>query len=169
MSDLHSQPLVFDDLRVGQEWRSHARTVTEADIVHFAGLSGDFNPIHMDEEFARQTPYRTRIAHGLLGVALSSGLASHAPRVDTVAFVRIVEWNFLEPILPGDTIHVVSRIEALEPRARGRRGLVKWHRRIYNQTNKVVQEGWTETLVRGRALASSRPAGPSEGPDRDPA
>ncbi len=146
--------LSFQDLAVGDEWESPRRTVTEADVVAFAGLSGDFNPLHVDQEAARQGPFGRPVAHGLLGLAIASGLASHAPRVDTLAFLAILEWKFLEPVAFGDTIHVVTRVSALESRARGRRGVVTWHRRLLNQEGKTVQEGRTQTLVRGRASSN---------------
>jgi acyl dehydratase len=154
--------LSLEDLEAGLSWTSPGRTVTESDVVAFACLSGDFNPIHVDESFAQGTPFRTRVAHGLLGLALSSGLASHAPRVDTIAFLGILEWNFLHPIFFGDTIRVESRIERVEPRARGRRGVVTWVRTLRNQDGKVVQEGRTQTLVRGRGAGASGegPGGP---------
>jgi len=138
---------------VGDSWISPARTVTQAEVTAFAGISGDFNPIHMDHHSAKEGPFREPVAHGLLGLAIVSGLTSHAPRVDTQAFLAILEWKFLHPIAFGDTIHVVSRVEAVEPQARGRRGLVTWHRRLLNQDGKIVQEGRTQTLVR----ASRRP------------
>src|SRR4051812_44007788 len=74
-SSLH---LFFDDVEVGQEWESPGRTVTETDIVNFAGLSGDFNPIHTDHEFARSTPFRRPVAHGILIWAISSGMGLYA-------------------------------------------------------------------------------------------
>jgi 3-hydroxybutyryl-CoA dehydratase len=83
-------------------------------------------------------------------MAIGTGLASQAPRVDTLAFLAIIEWKFHSPIGFGDTIHVVSTVEALEPQAKGRRGLVTWHRRIVNQDGSIVQEGRTQTLVRAR-------------------
>ena len=143
--------LSFDDLSVGDEWESPHRTVTETDVVNFAGLSGDFNPIHVDHDSARKGPFRRPVAHGLLGLAIASGLTSSSPRVDTVAFLAILEWKFLQPIAFGDTIHVVTRVVAVEPRARGRRGLVTWARTLINQDGEVVQEGTTQTLVRSRA------------------
>ena len=111
--------LAFDDLAVGDEWESPRRTITETDVVNFAGLSGDFNPIHVDHELARRGPFRKPIAHGLLGLAVASGLSSHAPRVDTLAFLAILDWKFLQPIAFGDTIRVITRVQALEPRAAG--------------------------------------------------
>lgn len=148
----HAIPiLAFDDLSLDDEWESPGRTITEADVVAFAGLSGDFNPLHVDYEESRKQPFGKPIAHGLLGLAIASGLSVTAPRVATMAFLAIVEWKFLQPIMFGDTIRVISRVAALEPRSRGRRGVVTWHRRVVNQHGKVVQEGMTQTLVRGRA------------------
>ena len=140
--------LGFGDLAVGDEWESPSRTVTEADVVAFAGLSGDFNPLHMDHAQAAQGPFGRPVAHGLLVLAMVSGLTSYAPKVDTMAFLAILEWKFLQPVAFGDTIRVVSQVEALEPRSRGRRGVVTWVRRVLNQHGQVVQEGRTQTLVR---------------------
>src|SRR5439155_16384461 len=81
--------LYFDDVQVGQQWESLGRTVTEADIVNFAGLSGDFNPIHMDHEFCKATMYRKPIAHGLLILTISSGLSGAFPLMRTQAFLAI--------------------------------------------------------------------------------
>src|SRR5580700_4891822 len=90
--------LYFDDVAVGQEWDSLGRTVTEADVVNFAGLSGDFNPIHVDHESAREGSFGKPVAHGLLGLSIASGLISNSPRVDTIAFLAIIDWKFLQPI-----------------------------------------------------------------------
>jgi acyl dehydratase len=144
------QHLYFDDVAVGQEWESQGRTVTEADIVNFAGLSGDFNPIHMDHEFARTTPFRRPIAHGLLVWAVSSGLGVYCPPMRTLAFLSIRDWQFKGPIFAGDTIRLRSKVLEKEVRARGRRGVITWQRQIVNQESKVVQEGITLTLVEGR-------------------
>jgi acyl dehydratase len=153
--------LFFNDLAVGDEWESPCRTVTEADVVGFAGLSGDFNALHVDHEAARRGPFRKPVAHGLLGLAIASGLSSHSPQVATLAFLQIKEWKFLLPIYFGDTVQVITRVDSLESRARGRRGVVTWHRRLVNQEGKTLQEGLTETLVRGRGGARS----PDEGED----
>src|SRR5262249_31599560 len=116
----HEIPLLmFHDLHVDDEWESPRRTVTEADVVRFAGLSGDFNPIHIDHAGAARGPFKRPVAHGLLGLAIASGLASNAPRVATLAFLSISDWKLLEPIFFGDTIHVITRVIALEPRSRG--------------------------------------------------
>src|SRR4051812_47306848 len=128
--------LAFDDLALGDEWESPARTVTETDVVLFMGLSGDFNPLHANHVLSEKGPFGRPVAHGLLGLAIVSGLTSHAPRVDTIAFLAILEWRFLLPICFGDTLKVVSRIDALEPQARGRRGMVTWYRRLMNQHDR---------------------------------
>jgi 3-hydroxybutyryl-CoA dehydratase len=143
--------LGFDDLVLGDEWESPARTVTETDVVLFAGLSGDFNPLHVNQELSKSGPFGRPVAHGLLGLAIATGLIAHAPRLDTLAFLAILEWKFLVPIGFGDTIRVVSRVEDLKSQARGRRGIVTWHRRVVNQESVAVQEGRTQTLVRGRS------------------
>jgi acyl dehydratase len=149
-----AQHLYFDDVEIGQEWESPARTITETDIVNFAGLSGDFNAIHMDHEFAKTTLFRRPIAHGLLGMAILSGLAIHSPAMRTMAFREIKDWHFKEPVFVGDTVHVKTRVLEKEPRARGRRGYITWRRQLINQSGKVVQEGVSVTLVEGRAAAA---------------
>ncbi len=147
------QVLLFQDLVVGEAWESVSRTVTQAEISLFAGLSGDFNALHVDHEAARSGPFGQPVAHGLLGLAIASGLGTTAPRVETLAFLEIVSWSFRSPITIGDTIRVLTRVEALEPRARGRRGVVTWNRQVVNQRGEVVQEGQTRTLVRGRSTS----------------
>jgi 3-hydroxybutyryl-CoA dehydratase len=142
--------LTFEDLSPGDEWESPGRTVTESDVVAFAGLSGDFNPIHVDHHSSRSNAFGRPVAHGLLGVAIASGLASHAPHVATIAFLAIEEWKFLQPIAFGDTVRVLTRVESVQPKGRGRRALVTWNRRLVNQDGVTVQEGTTRTLVRGR-------------------
>lgn len=142
-------PLGAHDLNPGDEWESPGRTITEADVAAFAGLSGDFNPLHVDHDAASRGPFGRPVAHGLLGLCVATGLASHAPRARTIAFLRILEWKFTAPIAFGDTMRVLTRVVAVEPRARGRRAVVTWHRRLVNQRGETVQEGLTQTLVQG--------------------
>lgn len=143
--------LYFDDVEVGQEWESPGRTVTQADLVNFAGVSGDFNPIHINHEYARTTPFQQPIAHGLLILSMASGLGLHSPPMRTLAFLAIREWSFRNPVFIGDTIKLRVKVLEKEARARGRRGVITWQRQIMNQTGKLVQEGVTQTLVEARA------------------
>jgi acyl dehydratase len=136
--------------------------VTQADIVNFAGLSGDFNPIHIDHEFAKSTPFRQPIAHGLLVFSIGSGLGLMFPPMRTQAFLAIGEWHFREPVFIGDTIRVRVKVHAKEERARGRRGVITWQRQIVNQDGKVVQEGLTQTLVEGRGRGAREDTPPSK-------
>jgi 3-hydroxybutyryl-CoA dehydratase len=147
--------LSFNDLAVGDEWETARRTITETDVVLFAGLSGDFNPLHSDHSSSQNNPFGRPVAHGLLGMSIATGLISQAPRIDIIAFLEILEWKFLQPIAFGDTIHAVSKVEALAPHANGRRGVVTWHRRIFNQNGLLVQEGRTQSLVRARSRVTS--------------
>jgi acyl dehydratase len=159
--------LFFDDVEVGQEWESLGRTITETDIVNFAGLSGDFNPIHIDHEFARGTPFRRPIAHGLLVFSLASGLGLYSPPMRTLAFLGIREWHFRGPVFVGDTLRVLSKVHSKEVRGRGRRGEITWQRQLVNQEGKVVQEGVTITLVEGRGPVKADAADDKKEPPRD--
>jgi acyl dehydratase len=142
--------LYFDDLAPGQEWESAGRTVTETDIVTFAGFSGDFNPIHVDHEYAKASPFRRPIAHGVGVFAIASGLGVMCPPVRTVALLGVRDWQFRLPVYVGDTVRVRTRVAEVTVRGRGRRGEVVWHRAIVNQAGKVVQEGLMVTLVECR-------------------
>ena len=157
--------LYFDDVEVGQEWKSLGRTITEADVVNFAGISGDFNPIHMDHHFAATTPFRRPIAHGLLVFSVSSGLALSAPPMRTLALLSVRDWHFRDPVFPGDTIHVVSKVLDKQVRGRGRRGQITWQRQIFNQEGKLIQEGITLTLVEGRSGKAAADAGQASASD----
>jgi acyl dehydratase len=149
--------LYADDVAPGQEWESLGRTVTEADIVNFAGLSGDFNPIHLDHEFARSTPFHGPIAHGLLVLSIGSGLTLFSPPMRTMAFVGIREWQLKGPVFVGDTLRVRTRLVEKEVRARGRRAILTWHRQLVNQSGNVVQEGIVQTIVEGRGTTAAPP------------
>ncbi|MGM0401541.1 MAG: MaoC/PaaZ C-terminal domain-containing protein [Chloroflexota bacterium] len=137
--------LYFSEFSVGQEIETPARTMTESDIVQFAGLSGDYNPLHTDAEFAKETPYGERIAHGLLGLSMASGLAARAGFIEGTAQAFIgVDWKFKAPIHIGDTIrlHVTVKRTRAVPSMGG--GMVVFALEVLNQEDETVQEGeWT--------------------------
>ena len=144
--------LYFDDLAIGQEWMSPGRTVGECDIMTYAGFSGDFNPMHIDEEFAKTTPFRKRICHGFGVFSMASGLGVSIPPVRTIALFSVRNWSFLYPVFIGDTIKVRAKVVEKTVRGRGKRGEVVWQRTILNQHDKVVQEGEVVTLIECRPL-----------------
>ncbi len=141
-----SSTLYFEDVEVGQCWISPSRTITETDVINFAGITGDFNPLHVDQPFASGTHFGQRIAHGLLGLSWVAGLGSQSPLMKTVAFVSIQQWMFLKPLAFGDTVHV--RTEVKDKSLSGRRyGRVLWLRSLINQRGEITQQGIFETVV----------------------
>jgi 3-hydroxybutyryl-CoA dehydratase len=145
--------LFFDDFQPGQKVTSAARTVTEHDVVTFAGLSGDFNQIHTDAEFAKAMLFGQRVAHGILGLAIASGLAVQTGILgaNVIAFREIGEWKFVKPIFFGDTIHAemeVTEIKAI-PRLGG--GNVTLGVHVNNQDNVTVMRGVWTVLVKSRS------------------
>ncbi len=139
-------PLFYEDIEVGQTWVSPRRTVTEADVIGFATMTGDFNPLHVDYDFASKSHYRQPVAHGLLGLSWVAGLGSYFPSVNTLAFVAVRNWEFQRPLYFGDTVSVETTCVARELSGR-RTGKVSWDRKLVNQRAEVVQQGIFETLV----------------------
>ena len=152
MSPLPSTPrgMYFEEFEVGQKFISTGRTVTESDIVSFAGLSGDFNQIHIDAEYSKNSPAGQRVAHGLLGMAIASGLAVQTGVMEgTIVYFReINEWKFVKPIFIGDTIHV--ELEVLETKALPRigGGSVVIGLAVKNQKDETSMKGtWTVLIA----------------------
>jgi 3-hydroxybutyryl-CoA dehydratase len=144
-------PMYLEDLAVGQVFVTARRTMTEADITAFAGISGDFDPLHMDELFVKEhTPFRGRIAHGLLVLAISSGLHSELDRVQSVAYLE-ERREFVAPVYPGDTIQARWRIDEVRPsRSRPGTGVVNLSVDVVNQDGEVLQRGRDVWLVVAR-------------------
>jgi len=146
--------LYFEEFEVGQKIITTGRTITESDVVTFAGLSGDYNQIHTDAEFSAGTPFGRRVAHGLLGLSIASGLAMRTGVLEgtVIAFREINTWKFSNPTFIGDTIHVellVLETKAL-PRLGG--GSVVIELSVKNQRDETTMKGtWT-------VLINSRPA-----------
>jgi len=143
--------LYFEEFEQGQVVSSPGRTITEADVVAFAGLSGDYNQLHTDDEFARETPYGRRIAHGLLGLSAASGLAARAGFIEgtTQAFIGLT-YKFKAPVFVGDTIHLRATVSKLRPMPSMGGGMVVFAMEVLNQRGEVVQEGDWTLLMRGR-------------------
>ena len=138
----------YDEFKVGEEFASPARTITEADIVMFAGLSGDYNQLHTDEEFGKKTQFGKRIAHGLLGLSISSGLTQRTGVTDgtVVAFLGL-EWKFLAPIFIGDTIHVVQKVDSTRETKKPDKDIINFKTSVINQDGTVVQEGMRTVMI----------------------
>jgi acyl dehydratase len=139
----------FDDLEVGQLLVSARRTITEADVVNFAGVSGDFNPLHTDEVFGQSTPFGTRIAHGLLVVAVGSGLVNQAGWFEgtTVALLEMTS-RFVRPVHFGDTVRATYSVVAKKESSRPDRGVVTLEATILNQRDEPVVEGQHIVMLR---------------------
>jgi acyl dehydratase len=136
----------FEEFKVGDRLRTRARTVTEGDIVTFAGVSGDFNSIHTDEVYAAQASFGRRVAHGLLGLSIVSGLAVRTGILEgtVLAFREINEWKFSQPVFIGDTIYADLEIDEVKPFPRLGGGLVGLRFDVKNQAEQSVMKGrWT--------------------------
>jgi acyl dehydratase len=144
----------FEDISVGEEFTSPGRTVTEADIVIFAGLSGDYNVLHTDAEHMRTSVFGERIAHGLLGLSIQHGLLGRVMPTGSSERFAALKWKFKGPIRIGDTIHVRARVSAKRDADKPDCGVVTIERRVLNQRGEVVQEGETEHVVERRRGAS---------------
>lgn len=134
--------LFWEEWEIGAIFESSSRTITEADIVLFAGLSGDYNPLHTDEEYCKKTQFGGRIAHGPLVYAIAAGLLFQLHLYDDtiIAFLGFENLKFTKPVRPGDTIR--ARVKVLEKRETSRpdRGMMKRELQVLNQRDEVVQE-----------------------------
>jgi len=153
MSDREAEPRgrYFEEFSVGDVITTAARTITEADVVNFAALSGDWNQLHTDVEYARETPFGVRIAHGLLGLAVASGLGARVGFMEGTAeaFLKL-EWKFRRPIYIGDTIRLRGEVSRTRAVRSMRGGVVVLEMKLFNQGGEAVQEGKWTVAIKGR-------------------
>ena len=140
----------FEDFQVGQKITTVGRTISEADIMNFAGLSGDTNQIHTDAEYSKGTQFGQRVAHGILGLSITSGLAWRTGVLEgtVIAFREVKEWTFIKPIFIGDTIHAVLNVTETKAMPRLGAGLVTIQFDVKNQAGDAVMKGaWTVLVM----------------------
>ena len=139
----------FEDFEVGMELVTLGRTMTEADIVNFCGFSGDFNPLHTDAQYASGQAFGERIAHGMCGFSMATGLMVRLNILEgtIAAFFGIDHWRFRAPIKIGDTIHVVVKVLEKKESRKGGRGLVVLELDVLNQDNVSVMGGNLKAMM----------------------
>jgi 3-hydroxybutyryl-CoA dehydratase len=138
----------FEEFTLSDTVISAGRTITEADIVNFAGVAGDYTQIHVNAEFARQGIFGQRVAHGLLLMAVASGLMAQLGFIEgTVLALRELTWKFSLPVFIGDTVHVRSKVSDLKAMRRLGGGAVTFNVQVINQEDKIVQLGRWVLLI----------------------
>jgi acyl dehydratase len=146
--------LFWEEWEVGKSFTSAARTVTESDIVMFAGISGDYNPLHINEEYCKKTQFGTRIAHGPLVYAIAAGLLFQLHLYDDtlIAFLGFENLRFTKPVKIGDTIHAKVTVTEVTETSKPDRGIMKRLLQVINQNGEVVQEGIQAFLLHKKPL-----------------
>ena len=142
----------FEEFEVGQRLTTLGRTITEGEVYAFAGLSGDYNQIHTDAEFSKSTPFGQRVAHGLLGLSIATGLAMRTGVLDgtVLAFREIDEWKFIKPVFMGDTVHVEMEITETKAIPRIMGGSIMIVMELKNQRQETTMKGTITLLVASR-------------------
>jgi len=147
------QQLFWEDLTEGLTTESPGRTITEADVVTFAGLSGDYNAIHTDAVFAAEHGLGgERLVHGLLGLSVGSGLFTRSEigiclQAQLIAMLSL-EWKFAGPLRIGDTVHVRAEVTGRRETSKPERGITLIRRSLVNQNDEVVQDGTMTMMIR---------------------
>lgn len=142
--------LTFDEFEIGGRFESQGRTVTEADVVAFAGLSGDFNPLHTNAEFGKATPFGERIAHGMLIMAMATGMANWTGIFEGTTLALMEQLiRYKGAVKFGDTVHLQLEVLEKKPTSKPGRGVVRFAARMINQRDEVVIDSeWTLLMKR---------------------
>jgi acyl dehydratase len=129
-----------DDFKVGDVFETAAITLTESHIVTWAGLTGDFYPLHMDREYAAKTQFGERLVHGPLIFGLAVGLVSLAGIGGdaAIAWLGVDDMRMLKPVKIGDTVHVVVEVREQQPTSNPRKGVQVWRYTVRNQRDEEV-------------------------------
>ena len=148
--------MFFEDFSVGQTFTSQGRTITETDVVLFAGWSWDTNPPHTDAESMKQSRFGERITHGMLGLSVAMGLASRLGIFEdsSIALLGVDDWRFHAPIHIGDTVHVTVEITGTRLSSAGDAGILSRRFTLTNQDGVVVQSGDIGLMVATRPLGN---------------
>jgi 3-hydroxybutyryl-CoA dehydratase len=149
---VHGRGRYWEDFRVGEVLVTGRRTVDAGDVSRYAGLSGDFNPLHTDEEFARTTPFGTRVAHGILTLAISNGQQNLAGWFEgtTLALLGLDKVRFTVPVRFGDTVHTAMTVHETRETSKPDRGVVSFDVVVKNQRGEAVCTYETSVLMRRR-------------------
>ena len=151
MTEQRNMGLRYSDLEVGLKFRSPGRTITDADLVGFAGLTGDFSELHTSDVYAQASQFGRRVAHGMLGLAYAHGLMwarTGELRRTAIAFLGINEWKFVGPIFVGDTIFVNYAIaEIRDSKSKPTQAIVTFDVEVVTHDERVVQRGRKVLLV----------------------
>ena len=152
--------LRFEEFWEGREFDCGEREVGDAEIRAFAELSGDRNPLHLEEDYARSTPFGGRVAHGALGIAVATGLMAQAGlTAGTLVALLGLDWRFVAPIRPGDRLHLSLRVAGRRALPGRDRGVVKFVAELTNQAAVLVQSGELVELIRSAAAVAEAGAG----------
>jgi acyl dehydratase len=155
--------LRYEDLHVGMAFRSPGRTITDADVVAFAGLTGDYSELHTSEVYARSSEFGRRVAHGMLGLAFAHGLMwprTGELRETAIAFLGISDWRFVAPLFIGDTMFVnYTLAELRDSRSRPTQAIATFDVSVVDQDERVVQQGRKALLVSKVPLAAIAASG----------
>jgi acyl dehydratase len=142
--------LYWEEWEIGKSFETAARTVTETDVVNFAGISGDYNPLHINEEYCKKTQFGTRIAHGPLVYAIAAGLLFQLHLYDDtlIAFLGFESLKFTKPVKIGDTIYAKVTVTEVTETSKPDRGVMKRQLQVINQHGEIVQDGIQAFLMK---------------------